>query len=715
PSLALASDTGLSHSDNLTNNPTVNVIGLEANASWLYRVDDGSSWVTGSGTSFVAQSGVHRYTALQIDAAGNTGAVSTGVTYTLDTTPPSAVSTLRLALDTGSNASDGITSNPTIVIGNLASGTSWSYQVDGSGSWVAGNGSSFNAQSGVHTYTAVQVDSAGNSGTVSTPVRFTLLTTSSPPTLTLASDTGLLATDGWTSNPTVLVAGLSAAGNWSYQIDGGSLINGGTGSSFIAQSGVHTYQSYAVDLAGNTSVASTAKIYTLDTTLPITPTLTLASDTGISASDGITNNVVINVLGLDVGSGGWAYQVDGTAAGSWIVGVGTAFIATSGAHSYFVRQTDGAGNVSTVSRANYTLDTSISAVDLNATQAGIQSTQTLYYRGPDADTLKALYADVATPTDTDIAIIQVHVGGVVTDSTFDRLVLGSLSKQLNSLPSNGTLTLGSGVNAFGVNWAYTASNSFDFSKADGTAFTPSQVNSLETALQFRTTYNANQGSRDFSIFRKDVAGNVSGSADVVINVNTQSVVVDLNPAVSSANRFLQGSGKALMLDGTAGYASLPSVTVGGDLTIEMWAKVNSFQTWARLIDIGNAQQSGNIVLGGSATGDLLFGAFNASTSLGQSNSTSSLVSGQWAHVALTVSSANVVSFFINGVQAGSGSVSAAILDQARSNTYVGKSAWAGDPFLNAQIRDVRVYDNARSATQIASDMAGNIDSTDSNL
>ena len=90
--------------------------------------------------------------------------------------------------------------------------------------------------------------------------------------------------------------------------------------------------------------------------LPSAPVLSLAIDTGTSDSDGLTNNATINVTGLESGAT-WDYQVDGT-AGSWITGSGSSFTATSGTHSYFVRQTVD-GKTGPVSAAvMYTLDTS---------------------------------------------------------------------------------------------------------------------------------------------------------------------------------------------------------------------------------------------------------------------------------------------------------------------------------------------------------------------
>ena len=367
PSLILASDSGGNASDGLTNNATVNVLGLEsaAGTTWVYQVDGtAGSWITGTGSSFLATSGAHTYFVRQSDAAGNVSPVNTRL-YTLDTTPPTAPS-LILASDTGVNASDGLTNNATVNVLGLesASGTTWAYQVDGTtGSWITGTNSSFLASSGAHTYFVRQIDAAGNVSPVNTRL-YTLDTSpATAPSLILASDTGVNASDGLTNNATVNVLGLeSATGTtWAYQVDGtaGNWI-AGTGSSFLATSGAHTYFVRQSDAAGNVSPVNTS-LYTLDTTPPTAPSLILASDTGVSSSDGLTNNATVNVLGLESATGTiWAYQVDGT-AGSWITGTGSSLLASSGAHTYFVRQSDAAGNVSAVNTSLYTLDTSLPA------------------------------------------------------------------------------------------------------------------------------------------------------------------------------------------------------------------------------------------------------------------------------------------------------------------------------------------------------------------
>ena len=167
PILALASDTGSSNSDGITNNGKVNVTGLEAGASWLYSTDAGISWLAGTGTSFDLSSdsyGAGSILVRQSDIAGNTSDNGQLGAITIDTSAPTALS-LALAADTGSSTSDGITNNGTVNVTGLEAGASWQYSTDAGVSWLAGTGTSFDLSSGNYGAGSIlvrQSDIAGN-------------------------------------------------------------------------------------------------------------------------------------------------------------------------------------------------------------------------------------------------------------------------------------------------------------------------------------------------------------------------------------------------------------------------------------------------------------------------------------------------------------------------------------------------------------------------
>ena len=365
PSLTLASDTGSSNIDKITSNGVVNVTGLEDGATWQYSVN-GGEWTNGSGSSIAASvfATDKEYTVQvkQTDKAGNVSSPSS-LTFTLDTVANAP--SMTLAGDTGSSNSDKITSNGGVNVTGLEVGATWQYSVDG-GAWTNGSGASIAAtvfHEGVNTVQVKQTDKAGN---VSSPgsLTFTIDTVANAPSLTLASDTGSSNSDKITSNGGVNVTGLEAGATWQYSVDGGAWTNG-SGASIAAtvfHEGVNTVQVKQTDKAGNDSSPSSLT-FTIDT-VANAPSLTLASDTGSSNSDKITNNGVVNVTGLEDGAT-WQYSVDG---GAWTNGNGASIaasvFATDKEYTVQVKQTDKAGNVSSPSSLTFTLDTVANAPSL---------------------------------------------------------------------------------------------------------------------------------------------------------------------------------------------------------------------------------------------------------------------------------------------------------------------------------------------------------------
>ena len=117
PSIALSSDTGSSNSDGITNNRTVNITGLETNATWQYSVNSGSNWTNGSDTSFTLSEGNYDGTvrARQTDQAGNTSSVGSLGSITVDTTAPT-VSSVAITSST-SNTDTSNYAIPSVCIG----------------------------------------------------------------------------------------------------------------------------------------------------------------------------------------------------------------------------------------------------------------------------------------------------------------------------------------------------------------------------------------------------------------------------------------------------------------------------------------------------------------------------------------------------------------------------------------------------------------------
>ena len=128
PSFALNSDTGSSNSDNITNDNVINVTLAGDVASWEYSLNGGTTWTTGTGTSFSMASdtsyAIGDIQVRQTDAAGNTSAAaSNAVAITEDSTV--AAPSFALNSDTGSSNSDNITNDNVINVTLAGDVASW--------------------------------------------------------------------------------------------------------------------------------------------------------------------------------------------------------------------------------------------------------------------------------------------------------------------------------------------------------------------------------------------------------------------------------------------------------------------------------------------------------------------------------------------------------------------------------------------------------------
>ena len=85
PLPTLATDSGASAGDRITNSGVVNVTGLKSGATWAYSTDNGTTYTTGTGISFtLTGDGTKSVLVRQTDVAGHTSADGT-LTFTLDT------------------------------------------------------------------------------------------------------------------------------------------------------------------------------------------------------------------------------------------------------------------------------------------------------------------------------------------------------------------------------------------------------------------------------------------------------------------------------------------------------------------------------------------------------------------------------------------------------------------------------------------------------
>jgi VCBS repeat-containing protein len=374
PDLDIASDTGSSSTDHLTKETTPTFSGTAEAWTTVRLYADGaqvgSTTADGSGKwSIIATAlaaGSHTITARAVDAAGNLGPASGGMTVTIDTAAPATrIDSADLLSDTGVSGTDFVTRIAAQNIGGtlsapLAAGEIVYVSLDNGSSWTAAvasvGGSTWSLAgvtlSGSNTLKIKVTDAAGNDGPVyaQTYVLDTVGPSSSASSAQFSSDTGPSSTDLVTNSAAQTISGtLSsdlAAGDTVYvSLDNGqswavAVMNGPRAWSLAGQTlaGSNTLKVKVTDLAGNDSAMYSAA-YVLDTLAPSAPSapdLSAGSDSGIFLDDNWTNvtsptltgtaeagaTITLydgaTVIGTGVATGGvWSIPISGLASGTY--------------------------------------------------------------------------------------------------------------------------------------------------------------------------------------------------------------------------------------------------------------------------------------------------------------------------------------------------------------------------------------------------------------
>ena len=370
--LVVGSDSGVSDSDNLTNDqtPEFQITGLRPDGAGASTDAVGDSifvYVDGVQTDLLdgskgglAISGnltlvlstlTHQELAYEVkvvsqDQAGNTSSFSTPIDIRIDTEVPATPGTpnLKTTDDSGFSNFDDITNvqQPTFFVYNGTTDRDsirLFYNIGAADVLVGGfrkpdNGFQYgyyqapNALSGnTYTFSAMVVDSAGNVSVESDGLEVTIDLTGSDqpnrPDLIADYDSGSDATDDITNLSTIAfsVTGLTAGdslyiANSDDEVVSQELLAGTSSNPTVYAATTSTYTAYTKDNAGNQSIASDGLDVTVDQVAPdvslVRSYLSTSSDLGVLDSDNLTNDYTpdIEVQNLIVNDSALLY-VDG--------------------------------------------------------------------------------------------------------------------------------------------------------------------------------------------------------------------------------------------------------------------------------------------------------------------------------------------------------------------------------------------------------------------
>ncbi len=291
--IALSQDTGASGTDLITSvaNQTAlsltlgAALSLAADEALQVSVDGGTNWIdlSGAGTAWSAAvtllGGTHPLQVRIHDTSGNSTDLSADLSpasssYTLDTLAPTATLTAATgpssASATGQSSELGTayllsTAYDAITFTNVADITAKADEQWNSAPIDNASTNTLLPLAGLNNgaYRLYVVDTAGNIGKSTNTYQVDTL---QAPGMSLANDSGSLDSDRITKYATINVSGIRAGATWEYNVDGAGTWIAGSGSSFNALGGTHTY-AVRQTLSGYTTPASGGLEVTLDTEL----------------------------------------------------------------------------------------------------------------------------------------------------------------------------------------------------------------------------------------------------------------------------------------------------------------------------------------------------------------------------------------------------------------------------------------------------------------
>ena len=262
PGVALATDSGSSGTDHITNTGALTLSGIETGALVQYSVNNGQTWTN----SFTAVEGLNTVAVRQTDVAGNVS-TATSFSFTLDTTAPTAPG-VALTTDSGSSGTDHITNTGALTLSGIEAGALVQYSINNGQTWT----NSFTAVEGLNTVAVRQTDVAGN---VSTATSFSFTLDTLAPMIaiaTIAGDNSINAAeaqagfpisgsetgaDGQTVTVTIVddtgrvvdsYTATAAGGTWSVNVTGAQAT--------ALADGTYTVTASVSDAAGNSATAT---------------------------------------------------------------------------------------------------------------------------------------------------------------------------------------------------------------------------------------------------------------------------------------------------------------------------------------------------------------------------------------------------------------------------------------------------------------------------
>ena len=214
-------------------------------------------------------------------------------------------------------------------------------------------------------------------------------------------------------------------------------------------------------------------------------------------------------------------------------------------------------------------------------------------------------------------------------------------------------------------------------------------------------------SRNLSVASEEVVATLANTPALLLHYTFENDVEDktgfgfhpLTPGSELTYTILHKEGaNSLYLKGNKShYLMLPPMAGYYDqMTLSMYVNLRASQTWARIFDFGNDTDHYMFLTpNNGSNASLVFKNGGDEQKLNMNK----IGQSAWHHVAVVLS-ADSVTLFIDGKWATSTDINIRPTDFLPKHNYLGASQFAADPFLNAYLDDVRMYNCALTIDQL---------------